>query len=87
MTLHESGTGSTAEETHRLTVELDLLKGRVSRLEQQVRTLAEANLALARGMEANPLEEPDQTRPAHSARLAHELLLAADLVPPKAESE
>ncbi|MGI5485584.1 hypothetical protein [Microtetraspora malaysiensis] len=87
MTPHESGTGSAAEETHRLTVELDLLKGRVSRLEQQVRTLAEANLALARGLEANPLEEPDQTRPEHSARLAHELLLAAGLVPPKAEAE
>ncbi|GHH66181.1 hypothetical protein GCM10017673_11520 [Streptosporangium violaceochromogenes] len=58
--------------------EIDLLRKRVGRVEEQVRALAEATLALARGMEAGPLEEPGQGRAERAARLAHELLLAAD---------
>lgn len=68
------------EETHPLEVELNLLKARVSETEKQVQALAEVNLALARGLEARPMEEPGQTRPEQAARLAHELLLAAGLV-------
>ncbi|WP_326635220.1 hypothetical protein OG884_20510 [Streptosporangium sp. NBC_01755] len=67
-------------ETHPLEVELNLLKARVSRIEKQIQVLAEANLALARGMEAGPMEESGQTHPEQAARLAHELLLAAGLV-------
>ncbi|GLX02126.1 hypothetical protein [Microtetraspora sp. NBRC 16547] len=76
MTHHESGTGPATG----VEIEMDLLKAQVSGLEKQVRALAEATLALAHGMEAGPLEEPGQARPEHTARLAHELLLAAGLV-------
>ncbi|MER5619448.1 hypothetical protein ABT061_00230 [Streptosporangium sp. NPDC002544] len=67
-------------ETHSLEVELNLLKARVSRIEKQIQVLAEANLVLARGMEAGPMQEPGQMHPEQAARLAHELLLAAGLV-------
>ncbi|WP_157594859.1 hypothetical protein [Streptosporangium amethystogenes] len=68
------------EQTHPLELELNLLKARVSKAEKQIQALAEAHLALARGLEAGPLEEPGQMHPAQAARLAHELLLAAGLV-------
>lgn len=86
MTQPKPGIGLTAEETHPLEIELELLKARITKAERQVQALAEAMLALARGMEAGPLEEPDQLHPEHAARLAHELLLAADLVRPGGET-
>ncbi|WP_431920897.1 hypothetical protein [Nonomuraea jabiensis] len=69
-----------AEQTRPLEVELNLLKARVDRAEKQVQALAEAGLALVRGLEGGPMEEPGQMHPEQAARLAHELLLAAGLV-------
>ncbi|TMR88910.1 hypothetical protein [Nonomuraea basaltis] len=69
-----------AEQAPPLEAELNLLKARVSIAEKQIQALAEASLALARGLEAGPMEEPGQMHPELAARLAHELLLAADLV-------
>ncbi|MFF4622682.1 hypothetical protein [Nonomuraea jabiensis] len=69
-----------SEDTNLLEVELNLLKARVSAAEKQIQALAEATLALARGLEARPTEEPVQMHPEQAARLAHELLLAAGLL-------
>ncbi|WP_225848838.1 hypothetical protein [Streptomyces sp. HPF1205] len=52
---------------------------RLSRLEAQVATLAEAVRALARGLEAVPSQETSPQEPARGARLAHEILLAKGL--------
>lgn len=78
MTQPRPDAGRAAEEERARAAELDLLKKRVGRVEEQVRALAEATLALARGMEAGPMEEPGQRRAERATRLAHELLLAAD---------
>ncbi|MGV9253199.1 hypothetical protein [Streptomyces sp. NPDC003697] len=53
---------------------------RVSQLEAQVATLADAVRALAKGLESVPVEdnEPEEEA-ARGARLAHELLLAQGL--------
>ncbi|GII76684.1 hypothetical protein Sru01_16660 [Sphaerisporangium rufum] len=75
--------GVSAEELHPMESEMAMLKARVDRLEQQVRTLAEATAVLARGLESGPLEEAGAAHSAQAARLAHELLLAADLVRPQ----
>jgi hypothetical protein len=75
-----------AEELHPLEAEMVLLKARVDKIEQQMRTLAEANLVLARGLEAGPLQEAGQAQPEHAARLAHELLLAAGLIQREGET-
>ncbi|MEO3801841.1 hypothetical protein [Nonomuraea sp. B1E8] len=72
--------GSTAERTHPLEAELNRLKARVDEVDKQVQALAEVSLALARGLESGPMEEPGQMHPEQAARLAHELLLAAGLV-------
>jgi hypothetical protein len=82
MTQPKPSLGLTAVEKHPLEAELEVLKARVANAEKQIQALAEATLVPARGMEAGPLEAPDQLHPEHAARLAHELLLAADLVPP-----
>ncbi|KUL43647.1 hypothetical protein [Streptomyces regalis] len=53
---------------------------RLSRLEAQVATLAEAIRALARGLENIPSQSvPPEAEAAHGARLAHELLLSQGL--------
>lgn len=78
MTQPRPDAGRAAGEEGARAAELDLLRKRVGRIEEQVRALAEATLALARGMEAGPLEEPGGRRAERAARLAHELLLAAD---------
>ncbi|MBZ9643580.1 hypothetical protein [Streptomyces sp. PSKA30] len=54
-------------------------EARLSRLEAQVATLAEAVRALARGLEDIPSEDVPPEKAAHGARLAHELLLAQGL--------
>lgn len=52
---------------------------RLSRLETQVATLAEAIRALARGLESTPSEDVSPEEGARGARLAHELLLSQGL--------
>jgi hypothetical protein len=53
---------------------------RLSRLEAQVATLAEAVRALARGLEGTPSQETLPTEEAaRGARLAHEILLSQGL--------
>ena len=59
-----------------------VLEERVHRLEVRMESLADAVRVLARGLEAGPLAEPAAGRPAEAARRAHELLLAAESVPP-----
>ncbi|MCX2925583.1 hypothetical protein [Streptomyces sp. NEAU-W12] len=51
-------------------------EARLSRLEAQVATLAEAVRALARGLESLPSEDTPPEEAARGARLAHELLLS-----------
>ncbi|MGW3495446.1 hypothetical protein [Streptomyces sp. NPDC001020] len=55
------------------------LETRLSRLEAQVATLADAIRALARGLENIPSQDPPPEETARGARLAHELLLSKDL--------
>lgn len=64
----------------------DQAQARLDTLERQVRALAEAVRVLAGGLEGGPLQEVNQERPEHAARLAHELLLAAGFVRPEDES-
>ncbi|MEU5272538.1 hypothetical protein [Streptomyces hygroscopicus] len=52
---------------------------RLSRLEAQVATLAEAVRALAHGLENVPSEDVAPEEAARGARLAHELLLSQGL--------
>ncbi|MFB7467717.1 MULTISPECIES: hypothetical protein [unclassified Streptomyces] len=53
---------------------------RLSLVEAQVQTLAQAVRALAEGLEANPSQDTDASaHAARGARLAHELLLAQGL--------
>jgi hypothetical protein len=52
---------------------------RLSRLEAQVATLAEAVRVLARGLEDIPSEDVPPQEAARGARLAHELLLSQGL--------
>lgn len=52
---------------------------RLSKLEAQVATLAEAVRVLARGLESIPSEDVPPEEAARGARLAHELLLAQGL--------
>ncbi|MET9886156.1 hypothetical protein ABZZ20_24085 [Streptomyces sp. NPDC006430] len=53
---------------------------RLSLVEAQVQTLAQAVRALAEGLEGNPSQDADaQADAARGARLAHELLLAQGL--------
>jgi hypothetical protein len=52
---------------------------RLSLLEAQVTTLAEAVRALARGLESIPSEDVPPEEAARGARLAHELLLSQGL--------
>ncbi|MBO8186432.1 hypothetical protein [Streptomyces spirodelae] len=52
---------------------------RLSRLEAQVTTLAEAVRALARGLEAVPSQDTPPEETARGARLAHEILLSQGL--------
>lgn len=58
-----------------------VLEQRILALEASVAALAEAVGVLAHGMEGTPSHRQDFDEIAHSARAAHELLLAADLVP------
>ncbi|MFI0821259.1 hypothetical protein ACH4TX_37445 [Streptomyces sp. NPDC021098] len=55
------------------------LEARLSRLEAQTATLAEAVRALARGLENIPSQDTPPEEAAHGARLAHELLLSQGL--------
>ncbi|MEV5007213.1 hypothetical protein ACIQFZ_09030 [Streptomyces sp. NPDC093064] len=55
------------------------LEARLSRLEAQTATLAEAVRALARGLENIPSQDTPPGEAAQGARLAHELLLAQGL--------
>jgi uncharacterized protein (DUF2267 family) len=50
---------------------------RLDRLERSVELLTEAVAELARGLEANPLDEPDSGRGAKAARMVHQLLLTS----------
>ncbi|GAB7028696.1 hypothetical protein AB0G35_23685 [Streptomyces sp. NPDC021749] len=52
---------------------------RLSRLETQVQTLAEAVRTLAQGLENIPTQDPSGDEPARGARMAHELLLSRGL--------
>ncbi|GAA4507066.1 MULTISPECIES: hypothetical protein [Nonomuraea] len=70
---------SSEERTHALEAELNALRARADKVDQQLQALAEASLALARGLESPPVEEPGQPHAERAARLAHELLLAAGL--------
>ncbi|MFF8847896.1 hypothetical protein ACF08N_35185 [Streptomyces sp. NPDC015127] len=54
-------------------------EARLSRLEAQVATLAEAIRALARGLEDIPSEDVPPEEGARGARLAHEILLSQGL--------
>ncbi|GGT00929.1 hypothetical protein [Streptomyces chromofuscus] len=54
-------------------------EARLSRLEAQVATLAEAVRVLARGLENIPSEDVPPEEAARGARLAHELLLSQGL--------
>lgn len=54
-------------------------EARLSQLEAQVATLAEAVRALARGLENIPSEDNPPEEAARGARLAHELLLSQGL--------
>ncbi|MFF4585671.1 hypothetical protein [Streptomyces sp. NPDC001388] len=54
-------------------------EARLSRLEAQVATLAEAVRALAQGLESIPSEDTPPEEAARGARLAHELLLSKGL--------
>jgi hypothetical protein len=54
-------------------------EARLSRLEAQVTTLAEAVRALARGLENIPSEDVPPEEAERGARLAHELLLSQGL--------
>ncbi|WP_030246308.1 MULTISPECIES: hypothetical protein [unclassified Streptomyces] len=54
-------------------------EARLSRLEAQVATLAEAVRVLARGLENIPSQDVSPEEAARGARLAHELLLAQGL--------
>ncbi|WP_149828310.1 hypothetical protein [Streptomyces tailanensis] len=54
-------------------------EARLSRLEAQVATLAEAVRALARGLENIPSENVPPQEAERGARLAHELLLSQGL--------
>ncbi|GAB2909328.1 hypothetical protein [Streptomyces heilongjiangensis] len=54
-------------------------EARLSRLEAQVATLAEAVRVLARGLENIPSEDVPPDEAARGARLAHELLLSQGL--------
>lgn len=54
-------------------------EARLSRLEAQVATLAEAVRVLARGLENIPSEDVPPGEAARGARLAHELLLSQGL--------
>ncbi|MFF4346122.1 hypothetical protein [Streptomyces sp. NPDC001530] len=54
-------------------------EARLSRLEAQVATLAEAVRVLARGLEDIPSKDVPPEEAARGARLAHELLLSQGL--------
>jgi hypothetical protein len=54
-------------------------EARLSRLEAQVATLAEAVRVLARGLENIPSEDVPPEEAARGARLAHELLISQGL--------
>ncbi|MBC9725130.1 hypothetical protein [Streptomyces sp. TRM68367] len=54
-------------------------EARLSRLEAQVATLAEAVRVLARGLENIPSEDVSPKEAERGARLAHELLLSQGL--------
>lgn len=54
-------------------------EARLSRLEAQVATLAEAVRVLARGLENIPSEDAPPEEAERGARLAHELLLSQGL--------
>ncbi|MFF1272126.1 hypothetical protein ACFVZC_01645 [Streptomyces marokkonensis] len=54
-------------------------EARLSRLETQVATLAEAVRVLARGLEDIPSQDVSPEEAARGARLAHELLLSQGL--------
>jgi len=54
-------------------------EARLSRLEAQVATLADAVRVLARGLENIPSEDVPPGEAARGARLAHELLLSQGL--------
>lgn len=51
---------------------------RLVRLEHTVALLAEAVRELAHGLEASPLDEPDDARAANAARAVHQLLLTSE---------
>ncbi|OIJ94607.1 hypothetical protein [Streptomyces colonosanans] len=55
------------------------LEARLSRLEAQVATLADAIRALAHGLENVPSQDTPPEETARGARLAHELLISQDL--------
>ncbi|MEV0371812.1 hypothetical protein AB0I10_18610 [Streptomyces sp. NPDC050636] len=54
-------------------------EARLSQLEAQVRTLADAVRTLAQGLEKIPTRDESAEEAARGARLAHELLLAQGL--------
>ncbi|TQJ36946.1 hypothetical protein OHU34_00755 [Streptomyces sp. NBC_00080] len=54
-------------------------EARLSQLEEQVSTLAEAVRALAHGLESIPSQDNPPEEVARGARLAHELLLSQGL--------
>jgi hypothetical protein len=64
--------GSQYQETSR-----PALEERVHVLEVRVAALADALAVLTRGLEGEPLAEPDERHMADAARKAHDLLLAA----------
>ena len=82
MTGPRSVANVTAEQEHPLELEIRRLRTRLDTVERQVQALADAGAALARGLQADPLEAPGEDRAGRAGRLAHELLLAAGLIGP-----
>jgi hypothetical protein len=70
----------TAEQEHPLELEIRRLRTRLDIVERQVQALADAGAALARGLQADPLDPPGEDRAGRAGRLAYELLLAAGLI-------
>jgi hypothetical protein len=52
---------------------------RITEMERRLDTLTQAVHALIDGLERNPVEDPEDDRATHGARLARELLLSRGL--------